>query len=209
MGNIRKTYQASVGSAGVGSAEVVYQPVVVSGWDGIPATFDPATKGANITLSNGDLTATSGGGGTHNLVYATKSHSTGKKYYEIVTIEHMFGGHICGIAQAGETLTSFLGAGAGAWGFQTTNAVTWTGNVSTPYGGAYSPVNGDIISVLVDFDAGTISFWTNGTDRGAAYSGVSFGTVFPAISLSWSDSVTAVFDPANWTYTPPAGYEAW
>ncbi len=46
-------------------------------------TFDPSNKGSNITLSGGNLIATSGSTGTPNTsVLSVASHSTGKFYLE-------------------------------------------------------------------------------------------------------------------------------
>lgn len=48
-----------------------------------PTTWDPADKTANVTLSNGNLTASSVDSAEYGYVIATRGHNSGKRYFEI------------------------------------------------------------------------------------------------------------------------------
>ena len=88
---------------------------------------------------------------------------------------------------------------------------TWDGdkrnnNTQSAYGVSVS--SGGNVEVLLDLDAGTLSFKANGSDQGTAYSGLS-GTFFPAFA-NWAASGagdTIDVDFGQGGYTPPSGYE--
>jgi hypothetical protein len=89
---------------------------------------------------------------------------------------------------------------------------TWDGdkrnnNTQSSYGVSVS--SGGNVEVLLDLDAGTLSFKANGSDQGTAYSGLS-GTFFPAFA-NWAASTgagdTIDVDFGQGGYTPPSGYE--
>ena len=89
---------------------------------------------------------------------------------------------------------------------------TWDGdkrnnNTQSAYGVSVS--SGGNVEVLLDLDAGTLSFKANGSDQGTAYSGLS-GTFFPAFA-NWAASTgagdTIDVDFGQGGYTAPSGYE--
>jgi hypothetical protein len=82
-------------------------------------TFDAAAKGANITLSNGNLDAAKTAGGGYQTVLASKGVSTGKWQFEMETVVFDSGtsGPVIGIADKSNlssVLASYLGDNSGS-----------------------------------------------------------------------------------------------
>lgn len=172
----------------------------------IPTTWNPSDKNASITLSNGNLTAactSSGIGGVRSIVGV----STGKWYWEL-TVQTANAREIVGAADSGYSLAAILGNSANSYGYFAFDGNKRNNSSATAYGASYG--NTDIISVLLDMDAGTITFWKSGVTQGQAFSGLT-GTQFAAFSggsASNTEQVTANFGGTAFTYTPPAGYNA-
>eukprot|EP01065_Artemidia_motanka_P032614 TRINITY_DN39602_c0_g1_i1.p1 TRINITY_DN39602_c0_g1~~TRINITY_DN39602_c0_g1_i1.p1 ORF type:complete len:429 (+),score=130.70 TRINITY_DN39602_c0_g1_i1:44-1288(+) len=85
-----------------------------------------------------------------------------------------------GVATATKA-TSHLGNTAGAWCYQL-NGFRWDGRECLAYGECAEDVAGDVITMLLDLDTGSLEFKKNGSSLGAAYHDVG-GLVFPAVSL--------------------------
>nr|KAF6311117.1 ring finger protein 123 [Myotis myotis] len=95
----------------------------------------------------------------------------------------------------------------------THNSYAYDGNrvrkwnvTTTNYGKAWAA--GDIVSCLIDLDAGALSFCLNGVSLGTAFENLSRGpgtAYFPAISLSFKESVAFNFGSRPLRY-PVAGY---
>ncbi|XP_023604361.1 E3 ubiquitin-protein ligase RNF123 [Myotis lucifugus] len=95
----------------------------------------------------------------------------------------------------------------------THNSYAYDGNrvrkwnvTTTNYGKAWAA--GDIVSCLIDLDAGALSFCLNGMSLGTAFENLSRGpgmAYFPAISLSFKESVAFNFGSRPLRY-PVAGY---
>lgn len=165
-------------------------------------TWNPADKDSSITLSNGDLTAT-GGTNAYRSVRSTTGKSTGKWYCEI-TLDAGGANGLVGVGNSTFSLANYVGADVNGWG--------WQGSFKYHNGsGAYGSgkTTGDIISILLDMDAGTITLWKNGTTQGEMYNGLS-GTLYVAFSSQLTgDAVTANFGASAFAYTMPGGYSAW
>uniref|UniRef100_G1PTN3 RING-type E3 ubiquitin transferase n=1 Tax=Myotis lucifugus TaxID=59463 RepID=G1PTN3_MYOLU len=96
----------------------------------------------------------------------------------------------------------------------THNSYAYDGNrvrkwnvTTTNYGKAWAA--GDIVSCLIDLDAGALSFCLNGMSLGTAFENLSRGpgmAYFPAISLSFKESVAFNFGSRPLRYPPVAGY---
>lgn len=171
------------------------------------ATWNPADKAANITLSGGNLTATTALASWVS-VRATQGVSSGKYYWELVQVgtDTGPGYNMPGVALAAAGLNSFIGADASGWSYQFGLQRTWTGLVSAAYGPAPVFVDGTVIGVVLDMDGGTVRFLQNNVAGATpAYSGLS-GTVYPAYACYSNASMTARFSAASWAYSPPAGY---
>lgn len=167
------------------------------------ATWDPANKNAGIALSNGNLTAANGG--NNQGVRSTIGKSSGKWYWEISpTVVSGSGASRIGGADSAYAF-GVLGVGATEWAYLNNgNAVN--NNSSTAYGLSYT--TGDVIGIALDMDAGTITFYKNGSSQGLAYSGLT-GTVYAAVSTSGAAtfwSWVANFGASAFAGAVPSGY---
>lgn len=172
----------------------------------VPTTWNASDKDASITLSNGNLTAACSSGGSGG-VRSVDSVASGKYYWEL-TVQTSNAREIIGAANSGWTLSTILGNSSGSYGYFAFDGNKRNNSSSVAYGATFGNTN--IISVLLDMDAGTITFWKNGVSQGQAYSGIT-GAMFAAFSGgsgSVSEQVTANFGATAFTYTPPGGYQA-
>jgi hypothetical protein len=188
-----------------------------------PTVFwNSADKHADITLSNGDLTAAqTAGSNSPRAVRSTTFHTTGKHYYEFridaMSVDQFAG---CGFARAGMPLTNYLGQQGGSSyssGYFADGSVWQNGGGSGTSTGTTLSV-AEWARLAIDLDAGkawvgdaggwvgdpvagtgnTITFSLGGADVYAAYSGWDSG-----------DTVTANFGATTFAYTVPAGFSAW
>lgn len=187
----------------------------------VPATWNPSDKDANITLSNGDLTAAAGAG-TY-VVRATGSASTGKKYWEI-TVDASFNGNMRnGIANASHSLTSGLGDSAhNSVGFDSSGPV-YEGGGSAGTGNSYLTIN-KIVKIAVDLTAEKIwvkvdsGNWNNDASanpatgtNGFSFSNINSGPYYPAFSSAspGPHTVTANFGATAFNSAAPSGFGTW
>ena len=167
------------------------------------ATFNPSDSNANITLSNGNLTA-SPNSGSWGSVRTTISKTSGKWYWEY-TLAGGIASVMSGIAKSSFVLSNPLGTTvtSDAWAYYI-NGAKYYNNTSPAYGASYT--SGDIIGVALDMDAGTITFYKNNTSQGQAFTGIT-GAIFGALSVvTAGGSVTANFGATPMAYTAPSGY---
>ena len=169
------------------------------------ATWNPADKGANLTLSGSNLIATTSGLG---IVRSTIGKSTGKWYWEIT-----IGGNPGGVGTAVSTvsLAAALGnSGSSYDGFSYNGAYgnTLTGSYSQyPFGATF--VAGDVIGMAFDIDAGTLSFYKNGILQGTGQAGFPAGTYYAAVGGGASGEIyTANFGASTFSYSPPSGFNS-
>jgi hypothetical protein len=111
-------------------------PSGFSAWNtvaGTTTTFNPSQTGANITLSNGNLTASDSTGSTWNSTVGNNGASSGKGYFEItVTTVDASNGFIYGIANASQVTNNYVGStGSTGGGWQAV-----TGNYGWTAGGS-------------------------------------------------------------------------
>ncbi len=190
-----------------------------------PVVWNPADKAAEVSLSNGNLTATRSGGGVNNnaAVRGTTSKNSGKSYFEIhvdTSVGSASGDYsIYGIASAALGLNAYVGSTAASYGYEHSTGVKYTNGSGTALGAALAA--GDVLGVAVDLDAGKMWFAKNNTWQGSgnpgagtnpAFTGVS-GTFYPAASLyktaTTQHVLTARFAPGILSYSPPSGFSAW
>lgn len=172
------------------------------------ATWNPADKGANIVLSNGDLSATNASLGSWHSVRATLAKSTGKWQFE-VTIDASVGAAAIaiGVANSSANISNYVGSDANGWSYYGANGNKTNSGSGAAYGATFQ--QGDIITCYYDADTGTLGFMKNGADQGTIATGFS-GEIFPMISIyTSSEAITANFGATSMTY-PKAGYnERW
>lgn len=184
------------------SAAFVKGQVLVNGFKhGVHtyATWNPTDKAANITLSGGNLTAV--GITSQDNVRATIAKTSGKWYWEI-TPSGSITSFAVGVTTGATTLTTAFTDQAG-YGVNDVGQKGHAGSYIGGYTPAYSA--GDVISVLLDLDGGTIVIWKNGVSYGTMYTGLS-GSFYPAVQ--GYTILTANFGATSFSYTPPAGYNA-
>ncbi len=176
-------------------------------------TFDASNKNSNYALSNGDLTATNSFYSTLPISVASNAtlQSSGKWYFEVtVTDAGTFGDRI-GIATGSFDAVSNgsdLAAGTQSYAF-VQDGQLYRNNVAVHnFGVTYT--TGDVISVLVDLSASSITIWKNGTPAGSTYSSLAAGSYRPAVGQYGATAVmTANFGAVAFAYTPTSGYNAW
>lgn len=188
------------------------------------STWNSADKGADLVLSNGNLTITPGAAmpGSYESCRSTNAKSAGKLYFEVrcdVAGASNYG--MIGVADSAMPTyaggTSYPGGGATGWGYYEQTGDKYHLAAATPYGSAF--VAGNIIGVAVDLGAGLIWFSLNGAwqasgspsaGTGAAFSGLT-GSLFPAIGIYGisGSTFTARFISSSQTYSPPTGFSAW
>lgn len=170
----------------------------------IPTTWNPSDKHASVTLSNGNLTAAVSVG-DDGAVRSVQGVTSGKWYWE-VTAQGANQREIIGVMNSSANLAAFIGNDANGWSYFGFDGKKINNNVQTAYGAAYT--TGDVISVLLDRDAGTLTFWKNGVSQGQAFSGLT-GTLYAAFSGAstvLSEQATVNFGQSPFVYSPPAGY---
>ncbi len=123
-------------------------------------TWNPSDKNANITLSNGNLTATNTFVVAFQSLRAVAAHSIGKYYFES-HIDAMTATTVYGIGNATASLSNFTGSDL--------NSIGWNPNGGDIYlnGSNFGPniqgaVTGDTVSIAVDMGNTKIWFRTNG-----------------------------------------------
>lgn len=181
----------------------------VSGPVGSPAptyaTWNPSDKDSGITLSNGNLSA-QGVSGTvqYKGARSTIGKSSGKWYWEysFSGTDVLNGGFGVGSA------TALLNLGGGMDTGEGYRVYYDSGNKYVPgaaYGAAFDKTN--ILSVLLDMDAGNLVMYRNNVSQGTLVSGLS-GTFFAYFGMhdARNNILTANFGASAFAYSVPGGY---
>ena len=178
---------------------------------GIPATWNPNDKAANISLSDGNLTTTRSGAGPAS-VRATVGKNSGKHYFEIKCISSSFTFDVwVGFSNKVANLVSLPGqssADGNAWaialdggdyyhnGFIAAASSTWPAAVDDVFGFAWNA------------DGSNISLYRQNVllTPTPLFTGMG-GLLYPIITTQSNTTVmTANFGATNMTYTAPTGY---
>lgn len=163
-----------------------------------PTTWNPADKGATVSLSDGNLTAACTSTSSVRSVYGA---SSGKYYWELT---YPFGVSqvTVGVATSLANVNSFAGTDAYAWTVQSDAGHIYHNNSSI---GLLPSTPAVTLSVLLDATAKTLVFWTDGSDTGITID--LEGSQFFAIA-GYTGTVTANFGQSPFNHTPPSGYAA-
>ena len=166
------------------------------------ATWNPADKGANVTLSNENKTLAVSGDG---CVRANIGKTSGKWYFEYYLTGSDF--WFVGVGNGSQNVNAYpyspncLGAQSNAY---------WWNNASS-YAWGVSFGSGQTIGIAVDLDLGQLNFYVDGSYQGTL-SGMPSGTIYPiagASSLA-TTGVVANFGASAFTYNPlPAYNQGW
>lgn len=170
----------------------------------VPTAFDPANVGSHtLSNSNRTITAAAASAAARTLV----PQSSGRWYWEMTNVSVGAGTTLVGVSRSDANFAAGPGFVANSYGYYGGDGFKYVaGAAGAAYGATH--VNGDVISVLLDLDAGTLTFWKNGASQGVLATGLA-GAFYPA----WDDGtggsgaqVTFNFGNAAFSYTPPQGY---
>ena len=165
-------------------------------------TWNPLKKVSSATAVNGNLAFTVPADGG---IASTFAVSSGKWYWEVVLSS---GRTILGLATTSWDPAVYPGNTAQGWGYSAFNGNKIHNASSTSYGSSFT--TGDVIGVAFDADAGTLTFYKNGTSQGQAFSGITGSVYQPALG---GDGGTTGAGDANFgqrafAYTAPSGFKA-
>lgn len=168
------------------------------------AQWNPLDKSPLITLAQNDLRATCDSAFQGPAVRANKGKSVGKWYWEITCVAAASSTEI-GVSATTEGLTLGVGSTANGYSFAASGTKHNNGSSIAYPGGAGGYTTGNVISVLLDMDGKTITFWKGGVSQTTAFTGLT-GTLFPAVAPSANGILLANFGAATFAFTPPVGY---
>jgi hypothetical protein len=175
-------------------------------------TLNPLDKDS-ITLANGNLEGTHTAA-AHRTVRATFAIASGKWYWEItspnaaIAFTPFYQALHVGIAKSEASLADHVGSDAYGWAYWNPTGDKFTNGSSSSYGSTWNASN--TIGVAFDADNGTLTFYRDNVSQGTAFTGLTSGPYFPAVSAYTDSSVTVVmnFGQRDFEYTPPTGFKA-
>ena len=169
--------------------------------------------GSDCTLSDGNLGVAYGSSGTIKSTMATIGMSSGKWYCEFSITGGSSPSPAIGISSkaSASDMPEYIGYTANGWGYyidgtKRNNAV---GGGSSAYGATWT--TGDIIGIAFDANAGSLTFYKNGTSQGVAFTGLTSGPYYFGVGdgggvptfTSWFN-----FGQRPFAYTPPSGFKS-
>jgi hypothetical protein len=202
-GNYWATNNISI-TSGVTYDSMTDVPTLTSATASNFCVLNPLSKGTNISITNGNLSA-SYGSAAWTSAFGTLGVSTGKWYWEATLTS---AGTDVGVGistNPAGSANSYIGGDVNSWGYYANNGNKWNNGSSSSYGATYA--NGDVIGIALDLDAGTLTFYKNNTSQGTAFSSLASNTYFPALSVN-NSSFAANFGQRPFAYTPPSGFVA-
>ena len=150
-----------------------------------------APTSGNLKLTNGFARAT------------MAIPSTGKWYWENTIGAST--NNSCGLSPASSSVSDANGS-TGFYAYYLSGAKYTAGN-SSSYGASWT--NGDVISVAVDADAGTVTFYKNNVSQGVAFTGLDFSSPWLPLARPITSATTDInFGQRPFAYTPPAGFKS-
>lgn len=173
--------------------------------------WNPADKGADIVLSNGDKTAADPTE-TGESVRSVMSHGSGKYYCELsVDVDD---GAALGLANSSEAIGTGDGLGESANGLRIGSVEVTENATGTPYETPYS--QGDIVGFAVDTTNKLLyvsvnNTWQESADPVAGTGGYNYaiiGDIYVATGPYLSEITLRTAD-GDFAYTPPTGFTAW
>jgi hypothetical protein len=168
-------------------------------------TLNPLDNGG-LTLSNGNLQFDRA---TASWISgrATIGMSSGKWYWEVVQTTGT--SMMVGISKGDASQSSYVGAVATGWAYNSADGNKYNNASNSAYGNTYT--TNDVIGVAFDVDSGDLKFYKNGTVQNsgtAAYTGLTSGPYFPAVSLYGTATAFTNFGQRPFAYTAPSGFKA-
>jgi len=167
------------------------------------ATLNPLAKGGTHSLSNGNLDFSLPGTSGSTSTFGTIGVSSGKWYWELTVTGTTT--YYPGIGVETNPVPS-VQSGSNTTGYTYLNTGEKLINSTlTAYGASFT--TGDVVSVALDMDAGTLTCYKNGVSQGQLVSGIT-GAAFPVIIGQISGSGSLNFGQRPFAYAAPTGYKA-
>jgi hypothetical protein len=171
--------------------------------------FNDRNNGASVDLKDGNLEYVVSSNSQHGCRRSTFALSSGKWYAECTVKVATSGTDRIGTlsaSQADYVTNSNPHVGFFSQGYAyMSNGQKENNNVSVSYGASYT--TGDIIGIAIDMDAGTVTFYKNGSSQGQAYSGLSGAFCFAGSPYNGGTHVWN-FGQRAFAYTAPSGFKA-
>lgn len=167
---------------------------------GIWNKYDTSNGGWTIDASGKVITPA---GGTSGGARALPSASNGVRQFELVVTGDMR--VLLGVATRAASISP-VGADASGWVYVAgPSSAKFSQGVTASYGSV--AITGDVIGVVVDFTAGTLTFYKNGVSMGVAFSGLA-GELYPAVGVNNVSARTYTLRTGGFAF-PVAGAQAW
>ena len=195
-------------TAGAGNDSLVDSPTSYGTDTGVGGTvrgnyctLNPLNTGTNASSSNGNLTYSCG---VNSTITGTFGITSGKWYWEV---QNPTAKCVIGIVNSSATLNTYIGVNVNGWGYYGTNGQKFN-NGGSAYGATFTTT--DVIGVAFDADAGTLVFYKNNTSQGTAFTGLTSGPYFVAVSDDTTGGATGDFNFGQraFAYTAPSGFKA-
>ena len=177
------------------------------------ATFNPATKGANVTLSNGNLTVSITSSSSDQIAKSTIFKTSGKWYWEVTASNVGDENAQIKIGIGDETTFRYILyapsvyiCGGGSQSYKQTSSAG-----SGCFGSSFN--NGAIIGIALDMDNLSISVYINGASQGVMFSGLP-ASFYASVGVAIDSPVvapiicTANFGATPFAYSVPSGYNS-
>ncbi len=126
--------------------------------------------------------------------------STGKWYWEV----HCIVASGTGIARGNANTSLYLGQDSNGWTYASDGNL-YTSGVASGYGAVTTA--GNMIGVLFDADAGTVTFYKDNVSQGVAVTGLTAATgpYYPATGINTTSTAGFNFGQKGFIYSAPAG----
>jgi len=154
------------------------------------------------SISKGNLEITGG-----IRAAASFGITSGKWYWECQTTHPSYY-MSSGVLKDGAATTELLGYGDTlSWGWYAASGQKWFNTANTSWGSAFTSTN-DVLGVAFDADAGTLTFYKNGSLQGggAAFTGLTSGPYYPGISSQPTYFSIINFGQRPFQYSAPSGF---
>jgi hypothetical protein len=161
------------------------------------------------TLYDANLRVYQGNPSAFAPAYSTFAVSSGKWYWECAFSGiNSASGYDAFVGIALSTFTpasaNYPGGATGSYGYYSANGEKIVNGTFSAYGATW--VDGNIISVALDLDTGTLTFYKNNVSQGTAATGIS-GTFYMAASSKGAGAYVN-FGQRPFAYTPPTGFKS-
>lgn len=178
------------------------------------ATMSPFSTSSNITLSNGNLTATWSSQANNNPLIVPFVLQSGLKHYFEFIFSTIGPDPIVGMTAYNVLSPSALAATANVKNHASTIGYLKAGAIEVAGSNVQSSlatyIAGDVIGAAVDYSgaAPTIQFYKNGSAVGTAVSGTTGAQYYPYFSDDINGAGAANFGQRPYAYAAPSGFKA-